>query len=123
MRNYMVSNLARELQREGGSGPSVVVRYQNEFKDGKQVILPSSDSIDICALQGSVSVEDTDVRIMIKDVGPCDKTNTSTARISQPATPTDRGIPGGITGRGGTFGNTSITSVKNVEEPATEQTV
>jgi hypothetical protein len=123
MRNYMVSNLARERQREGGSGPSVVVRYQNEFKDGKQIILPSSDSIDICALQGSVNVEDTDVRIMIKDVGPCEKTNTSTAEISQPTIPTDRGIPGGITGRGGTFGNTSITSVKNVEEPPTEQIV
>jgi hypothetical protein len=86
----MVTNLARELQRTGGSGPSVVVRYQNEFKDGKQIILPSSDSINICALQGSVSVEDTDVRIMIKDVGPCNKAQE---KPSQPAT--------GPTGGGG----------------------
>lgn len=85
MRNYMVSNLARERQREGGSGPSVVVRYQNEFKDGKQVILPSSDSIDICALKGSVSVEDTDVRIMIKDVGPCDKAEEKPVPPSKPS--------------------------------------
>ena len=92
MRKYLVSNLARERQRDGESGPSVVVRYQNEFKDGKQIILPSTDSIDICALRGSVSVEDTDVKMLIKDVGPCDKTDTSTAKISrpQPSQPSDR---------------------------------
>jgi hypothetical protein len=120
MRNYMVTNLARELQRTGGSGPSVVVRYQNEFKDGKQIILPSSDSINICALQGSVSVEDTDVRIMIKDVGPCDKTNTSTIKISQPA---DGYRGGGVTGTGGTFTNPKIGSVLKPIEPDVEQTV
>ena len=123
MRKYLVSNLARERQRDGESGPSVVVRYQNEFKDGKQIILPSTDSIDICALQGSVSVEDTDVKMLIKDVGPCDKTDTSTAKISRPQPSTERGIPAGVTGRGGTFDNARIASVKDVEEPSTEQLV
>ena len=102
MRNYMVSNLARERQREGGSGPSVVVRYQNEFKDGKQVILPSSDSIDICALKGSVSVEDTDVRIMIKDVGPCNKAKENPAQ-SEPTDDLFRGGGGSLTGGGGSL--------------------
>jgi hypothetical protein len=60
---------------------------------------------------------------MIKDVGPCDKTDTSTAKISQPADAYSGSGTGGVTGRGGSFGNTSITSVKNVEEPSTEQLV
>ena len=102
MRNYMVSNLARERQREGGSGPSVVVRYQNEFKDGKQVILPSSDSIDICALKGSVSVEDTDVRIMIKDVGPCDKAQERPSQ-SQPTDDLFRGGGGSLASPGNQY--------------------
>ena len=102
MRNYMVSNLARERQREGGSGPSVVVRYQNEFKDGKQVILPSSDSIDICALKGSVSVEDTDVRIMIKDVGPCDKAQERPSQ-SQPTDDLFRGAGGSLASPGNQY--------------------
>jgi hypothetical protein len=123
MRNYMVSNLGRELRRDGDSGPSVVVRHQNEFKDGKQIILSSTDSIDICALKGSVSVDDTDVRTMIKDVGPCDKTDIPTTKISRPQPSTERGIPAGVTGRGGTFDNPRIGSVKDVEEPATEQLV
>ena len=87
MRNYMVTNLAR--QRDG-VGTTVVVRYQNEFKDGKQTILQSEDSIDICALKGSVNIEETDARVMIKDVGPCDKAQE---KPSQPAT--------GATGGGG----------------------
>jgi hypothetical protein len=70
MRNYMVTNLSR--QRDG-VGTTVVVRYQNEFKDGKQTQLQSEDSIDICALKGSVNIEETDARVMIKDVGPCNK--------------------------------------------------
>ena len=102
MRNYMVSNLARERQREGGSGPSVVVRYQNEFKDGKQVILPSSDSIDICALKGSVSVEDTDVRIMIKDVGPCNKAQERPSQ-SQPTDDLFRGGGGSLASPGNQY--------------------
>jgi hypothetical protein len=87
MRNYMVTNLAR--QRDG-AGQLVVVRYQNEFKDGKQTQLQGGDSIDICALQNSVNIEDPDVRVMIKDVGPCNKAQE---KPSQPAT--------GPTGGGG----------------------
>jgi hypothetical protein len=100
MRNYMVSNLAR--QRDG-AGQMVVVRYQNEFKDGKQTQLQGGDSIDICALQNSINIEDPDVRIMVKDVGPCDK---AYERIS-PAIPTDEprgGAAGGGSGGGGTTG-------------------
>ena len=124
MRNYMVTNLSR-ISR-GGSGTTVVVRYQNEFKDGKQIQLPSEDSIDICALKGSVNVVETDARIFIKDVGPCDKTDTSTGKISQPSQPSNPyggGGTGGVTGRGGTFDNPRIASVKDVEEPSTEQLV
>jgi hypothetical protein len=91
MRNYMVTNLAR--QRDG-VGTTVVVRYQNEFKDGKQTQLQSGDSIDICALKGSINVEETDARMMIKDVGPCNKAQE---KPSQPAA----GVGGNTTGGGG----------------------
>ena len=91
MRNYMVSNLAR--QRDG-VGTTIVIRYQNEFKDGKQTPLQSGDSIDICALKNSVNIEETDARVMIKDVGPCDKAQE---KPSQPAT----GVGGNTTGGGG----------------------
>jgi hypothetical protein len=100
MRKYMVSNLAR--QRDG-AGQMVVVRYQNEFKDGKQTQLQGGDSIDICALQNSINIEDPDVRMMVKDVGPCDK---AYERLS-PAIPTDEfrgGAAGGGGGGGGTTG-------------------
>jgi hypothetical protein len=100
MRKYMVSNLAR--QRDG-AGQMVVVRYQNEFKDGKQIQLQGGDSIDICALQNSINIEDPDVRMMVKDVGPCDK---AYERVS-PAIPTDEprgGAAGGGSGGGGTTG-------------------
>jgi hypothetical protein len=91
MRNYMVTNMAR--QREG-AGQLVVVRYQNEFKDGKQIQLQGGDSIDICALQNSVNIEDPDVRIMIKDTGPCDR---AYERRAEPVeTPINSG--GGSTG-------------------------
>ena len=88
MRNYMVTNLTRERD---GLGTTVVVRYQNEFKDGKQTKLQSQDSIDICALKGSVNVVEEDVRVMIKDVGPCDKAQEKPS----PSQPT------GATGGGG----------------------
>ena len=88
MRKYMVSNLAR--QRDG-EGELVVIRYQNEFKDGKQTQLQGGDSIDICALKGSVNFEETNIRIMIKDVGPCDK---AYERLL-PAIPTDDLFRGG----------------------------
>jgi hypothetical protein len=100
MRKYMVSNLAR--QRDG-AGQMVVVRYQNEFKDGKQTQLQGGDSIDICALQNSINIEDPDVRMMVKDVGPCDK---AYERVS-PAIPTDEprgGAAGGGSGGGTTGG-------------------
>jgi hypothetical protein len=100
MRKYMVTNLAR--QRDG-AGQLVVVRYQNEFKDGKQTQLQGGDSIDICALQNSINIEDPDVRMMVKDVGPCDK---AYERLS-PAIPTDEfrgGAAGGGGGGGGTTG-------------------
>jgi hypothetical protein len=91
MRNYMVTNMAR--QREG-AGQLVVVRYQNEFKDGKQIQLQGGDSIDICALQNSVNIEDPDVRVMVKDTGPCDR---AYERRAEPVeTPSNRG--GGSTG-------------------------
>jgi|694.fasta_scaffold01113_24 hypothetical protein len=94
MRKYMVSNLAR--QRDG-AGQMVVVRYQNEFKDGKQIQLQGGDSIDICALQNSINIEDPDVRMMVKDVGPCDK---AYERVS-PAIPTDEPRGGAAAGSGG----------------------
>jgi hypothetical protein len=100
MRKYMVSNLAR--QRDG-EGELVVIRYQNEFKDGKQTQLQGGDSIDICALQNSVNIVETNIRIMIKDVGPCDK---AYERLS-PAIPNDEfrgGAAGGGGGGGGTTG-------------------
>jgi hypothetical protein len=102
MRNYMVTNLSRQ---KDGVGTIVVVRYQNEFKDGKQTKLQSEDSIDICALKGSVNIEETDARVMIKDVGPCNKAQ------EKPSHPTT-GVTGGSgSGRGGSNdggnGNTS----------------
>jgi hypothetical protein len=122
MRNYMVTNLSR--QRDG-LGTNIVVRYQNEFKDGKQIQLQSEDSIDICALKGSVNVVETDARVMIKDVGPCEKTDISTIKISNPTVsqPADGYRGGGVTGPGGTFTNPNIGSILKPIEPDVEQTV
>ena len=111
MRNYMVTNLAR--QRDG-VGTTVVVRYQNEFKDGKQTQLQSEDSIDICALKGSVNVVETDARIMIKDVGPCDKAQE---KPSQPTTGPIGGGGGSLASPGaqydGSGGNTNTGGGRN----------
>ena len=101
MRNYMVTNMTRERD---GLGTVVVVRYQNEFKDGKQTRLQSQDSIDICALKGSVNIEETDARVMIKDVGPCDKAQEKPS-VSQPTA--SGGGGGGGSGAGGSGGGYS----------------
>lgn len=84
LRNYMVSNLSDITD--------VVVRFQNEFGDGKQIKLQAMDAIDICALKDSVNIVETDVKIRIKDAGPCDKSGT---KQGQKPMPSDSGQGGG----------------------------
>ena len=68
LRNYMVQNFSDRAD--------VVVRFENEFGDGKQIKLQATDAIDICAVKDSVNIVETDVKVRIKDAGPCDKVGT-----------------------------------------------
>jgi len=104
---------------------NVVIRWQNEFKDGKQKNIGPGDSIDICALEGSINVVSEDMQyaefVRIKKDGRCDK--SSTENIA--STPNRNGNTGnyGFTGAGGVFRGSDITSGRDVEEPGLEQTV
>lgn len=107
---------------------NVVIRWQNEFKDGKQKSIGPGDAIDICALEGSINVVSEDMQyaefVRIKKDGRCDK--SSTENIA--ATPNRNGNTGntgnyGFTGAGGTFRGSDIVSGRNVDEPGLEQTL
>lgn len=116
MYSYMVENRTEDR--------NIVVRWQNEFKDGKQLNVGPGDAIDICALKDSVNVVQEDAPfVRIKPDGPCDKTNVSIGKISQPSNSYGGSGTGGVTGRGGSFGNTNISSVLKPIEPDVNQTV